>query len=32
MPNGSIVFVDTNVLLYAQDVRVPSKQKAPLTG
>ncbi len=28
MPNGSAVFVDTNVLLYAQDVRVPSKQKA----
>jgi predicted nucleic acid-binding protein len=28
MPSGSIVFVDTNVLLYAQDVREPGKQVA----
>ena len=28
MPNGSIAFVDTNVLLYAQDLRDPSKQAA----
>jgi hypothetical protein len=27
-----IAFVDTNVLLYAQDVRVPSKQKAAADG
>jgi len=28
MPSGSIVFVDTNVLLYAQDPRVPAKRDA----
>ncbi len=28
MPSGSTVFVDTNVLLYAQDRRDPSKQGA----
>lgn len=28
MPNGSTVFVDTNVLLYAQDPREPARRKA----
>ncbi len=28
MPNGSTAFVDTNVLLYAQDPREPGKQAA----
>lgn len=28
MPSGSIVFVDTNVLLYAQDPRAPEKKLA----
>ncbi len=28
MPNASTVFVDTNVLLYAQDPRSPEKQRA----
>lgn len=28
MPSGSIVFVDTHVLLYAQDPREPAKQAA----
>jgi predicted nucleic acid-binding protein len=28
MPSGSNVFVDTNVLLYAQDERAPSKQQS----
>lgn len=28
MPSGSTVFVDTNVLLYAQDPRVPAKKLA----
>lgn len=28
MPSDSIVFVDTNVLLYAQDARVPAKRDA----
>jgi predicted nucleic acid-binding protein len=28
MPNGSTVFVDTNVLLYAVDPRTPGKQQA----
>lgn len=30
MPSDSTVFVDTNVLLYAQDPRVPSKQTAAI--
>jgi predicted nucleic acid-binding protein len=28
MPSGSTVFVDTNVLLYAQDPREPSKRRS----
>lgn len=28
MPSASTVFVDTNVLLYAQDPRVPAKKRA----
>ena len=31
MQNGSIVFVDTNVLLYAQDPREPVKQASAAT-
>ena len=30
MPSGSTVFVDTNVLLYAVDVRRPEKQQQVL--
>lgn len=30
MPSDSTVFVDTNVLLYAQDPRVPAKQSAAI--